>query len=223
MNTLPDEILCSIFAKIYPTSAIKLKRLCRRLCDCLETQHFAELNLKLCWPIIPSASGLQTAPNAIDRYRLAWEGRDLSGRIPKAIGTLTNLTHLSLFRNSLTGSIPREIGLLVHLEQLYLNSNALIGSIPQEICSLQNLHYLYLNNNMLDGDIPSRITELSQLRFLMLHSNQLTGTLPGGLLQLPCMEYMSLTGNLLEKRLPKSCLQRSRLVALLQSQGFVFE
>ena len=45
------------------------------------------------------------------------------------MGSLTNLTILSLGGNELTGEIPVELGSLTTLEGLYLNDNQLTGEI----------------------------------------------------------------------------------------------
>ena len=54
---------------------------------------------------------------------------------------MKNLTSLALDNNDLTGEIPRELGSLTNLEYLTLNNNDLTGEIPRELGSL-NLEYL---------------------------------------------------------------------------------
>ena len=49
----------------------------------------------------------------------------LSGLIPESIGTLTELTEISLKGNNLSGEIPSEIGALTNLNYLFLSENKL--------------------------------------------------------------------------------------------------
>jgi len=65
--------------------------------------------------------------------------QNLSGSIPKEIGSLTKLQELYLQRNKLSCRIPREIGLLTDLGTYQLFENQLSGEIPPEIGLLTNL------------------------------------------------------------------------------------
>ena len=84
----------------------------------------------------------------------------LTGSIPPEIGSLVNLTQLSLHNNSLTGEIPPEIGSLTNLIYLSLKVNSLTGEIPPEIGNLTNLNVLYLSDNQLTGEIPPEVCDL---------------------------------------------------------------
>ena len=79
---------------------------------------------------------------------------NLQGRIPEAIGQLTNLTHLDLSWNKLTGKIPSSMGNLKHLIELRLFDNELEGRIPQQLINLPKLKSLSLASNNFIGDIP---------------------------------------------------------------------
>lgn len=87
--------------------------------------------------------------------RLNLSNKNLTGYIPKSIGSLSFLTSLNLEYNKLTGSIPKEIGNLTSLGSLSIHHNKLSGEIPKEIGNLGNLFYfiahsncnLYSNNN----------------------------------------------------------------------------
>ena len=52
--------------------------------------------------------------------KLVLWGNELTGEIPVELGTLANLTSLSLSQNQLTGEIPTELGSLANLEELSL-------------------------------------------------------------------------------------------------------
>ena len=65
-------------------------------------------------------------------------GNDLSGEIPPELGSLSNLTDLSLHGNDLSGEIPPELGSLSNLTDLSLHHNELSGEIPPELGSLSN-------------------------------------------------------------------------------------
>ena len=54
----------------------------------------------------------------------------MSGEIPPELGSLSNLTSLSLARNQLSGEIPAWLGNLANLESLILNDNRLSGCVP---------------------------------------------------------------------------------------------
>lgn len=107
---------------------------------------------------------------------LAWN--NLSGSIPPELGNLSNLRYITLCINGLTGSIPKELGNLDNLETLWLCKNNLTGGIPKELGNLNRLKLLYLNHNELSGNIPSELGNLDSLGQLSLHENQLTGNIP---------------------------------------------
>ena len=55
-------------------------------------------------------------------------GPTLTFRVPAY--TLSNLTELHLYRNSLSGTLPSEWGQLTSLNMLWLGGNKLSGSLP---------------------------------------------------------------------------------------------
>ena len=83
----------------------------------------------------------------------------LSGEIPPELGSLSNLTDLSLHGNDLSGAIPAELGSLSNLTALDLRNNALSGAIPAELGSLSNLTNLRLLSNDLSGCVPSSLED----------------------------------------------------------------
>ena len=64
---------------------------------------------------------------------------NLTGEIPRELGSLTNLVLLGLHNNYLTGEIPRELGSLTNLERLSLRRNNLTGEIPRELANFENV------------------------------------------------------------------------------------
>ena len=115
----------------------------------------------------------------------------LNGRIPKELGSLANLRHLSLWGNQLTGEIPPELGGLSNLTQLVLDNNGLTGEIPPELGGLSNLTRLALHDNQLTGEIPPELGGLSNLQGLWLWGNQLTGEIPPELGRLSNLTQLS--------------------------------
>jgi hypothetical protein len=126
----------------------------------------------------------------------------LTGQLPSTLGSLSQLTDLSLYRNSLTGPIPSEYGLLVNLHSLPLFDNALTGQLPSTLGSLSQLTDLSLYGNLLDGPIPSEYGLLGNLLTLQLDDNQLTGQLPSAFGSMSQLSSLSLSGNLLDGPIP---------------------
>ncbi len=129
-------------------------------------------------------------------------GNRLTGSIPAALGSLSNVTSLSLSLNQLTGAIPGELGSLSNLTALFLNGNRLTGNIPAELGSLSNLKYLSLYGNQLTGAIPDELGSLSNLTALFLNSNRLTGGIPSALGNLTNLTQLRLNDNQLSGSVP---------------------
>ena len=75
------------------------------------------------------------------RYRRSW-------------GASPTWNQLSLWGNQLTGEIPKELGSLANLLGLYLSKNQLTGEIPKELGILANLQELYLGGTPVDRMDP---------------------------------------------------------------------
>ena len=102
----------------------------------------------------------------------------MSGELLAGLGSLANLTSLSLSVNRLTGTIPADLGSLSNLTGLYLQENQLTGPIPAELGRLTGLQELSLRDNQLSGAIPPELSRLTKLERLYLSQNMLTGCVP---------------------------------------------
>lgn len=87
---------------------------------------------------------------------------------------------LQLCYNNLTGSIPREIGSLKKLSVLALQSNKLTGAIPASLGDLNALERLDLSYNHLFGSVPGKLAVPPLLRVLDIRNNSLSGNIPPG-------------------------------------------
>lgn len=137
-------------------------------------------------------------------------GRNLTGRLPAELGSLSRLERLDFNANSLTGDIPPELGNLSNLEDLSIRYNRLTGDIPSELDNLSNLQWLHLNGNQITGDIPPEIGNLSNLIRLELNNNSLTGEIPSELGRL-YLEALRLDNNQLTGEIPSGLNDFSNL------------
>ena len=143
--------------------------------------------------------------------RLDLRGNELMGRIPAAVGSLSELKALDLRDNNrLSGPIPSELGNLSSLEQLHLSdqtgqadlSHALSGVIPAELGNLTNLRVLDLSFQRLSGELPHQLGDLVHLEVMNIGSNELSGAIPPTLGNLPAMRVLSLANNDLSGKIP---------------------
>ncbi|XP_047954625.1 receptor-like protein Cf-9 homolog [Salvia hispanica] len=138
--------------------------------------------------------------------RIGLEENNLTGPIPKELGSLVNLWELQLKENYLiNGSIPKEFGNLTSLSYLLLYSNKLTGHIPKEIGSMTAMRMLLLQGNNLNGPIPSTIGNMSELTTLLLFQNKLSGEIPSSICNLRLLSLLHVADNHLEGPIPK-CL-----------------
>ncbi|KAL6325352.1 hypothetical protein AAG906_023197 [Vitis piasezkii] len=126
----------------------------------------------------------------------------LNGSIPHQIGTLTQLTVLSLHDNNLTGEIPLSLANLTQLLYLTLCSNPLHGSIPPEIGKMKNLIFLDLGYSNLIGVIPSSFGNLTTLTTLYLDGNQISGFIPPQIGKMKNLKSLLLSYNGLHGPIP---------------------
>ncbi|KAM7473881.1 hypothetical protein LguiB_021124 [Lonicera macranthoides] len=109
---------------------------------------------------------------------LALGYNQISGIIPAAIESLSNLYILDLENNLLSGPIPNSLGKLRNLQVLLLNGNKLRGQIPSSLGNITVLYALDLSDNKLEGNIPASIGNCEKLNLLDLSQNNLIGPIP---------------------------------------------
>ncbi|KAK4749378.1 hypothetical protein SAY87_026827 [Trapa incisa] len=107
-----------------------------------------------------------------------------------------SIIFLDISYNNLSGSIPKEIGTMYYLYVLNLGHNRISGSIPPEIGELKILSILDLSNNRLEGMIPEALARCSMLTEMNLSSNFLYGPIPkmGQLWTLPNSSFLNNSG-----------------------------
>ncbi|KAF8648363.1 hypothetical protein HU200_064949 [Digitaria exilis] len=136
---------------------------------------------------------------------LSLSGNRLSGPIPDSLGNLEQLTELYLRDNELNGSIPKSLGNCKNLQLLNFSHNSLDGSIPAELLKIPSLSEgLDLSHNKLSGVIPQEIGSLINLGVLNISNNRLSGQIPSTLGQCIVLESLRMEGNLLEGSIPQS-------------------
>ncbi|XP_059278550.1 receptor-like kinase TMK3 [Lycium ferocissimum] len=89
-------------------------------------------------------------------FKMLWlndqSGDGMSGPID-VVATMVSLTSLWLHGNKFSGKIPKEIGTLTNLKDFSVNTNELVGLIPESLANMP-LDNLDLNNNHFMGPVP---------------------------------------------------------------------
>ncbi len=183
----PSSGVCMIEEKKIETLRKEIKILEIKI-ETLNINNFYNELVKLTPAIIKDQKDL--VKEYLDEKIIYLPGRNIQA-IPHQIGTLRNLTCLSLSSNRHLETIPPQIGFLTQLKKLYLY-NCHLTTLPTEICSLKTLNLLYLHDNQL-SILPKEIGNLSNLTRLSLNNNQLS-TLPHEISNLKAY-YLNLTGN----------------------------
>ncbi|MDE2718134.1 MAG: hypothetical protein OXI33_14135 [Chloroflexota bacterium] len=175
------------------------------------TNWLTERPIRAWYGVTNDASGRVT--------RLLLYSNGLAGKIPKELGSLSNLKRLEFGNNRLTGEIPAELGNLSDLETLQLGksppSGGLSGGIPKELGSLSKLEILNLKFNQLTGEIPAELGNLSNLEILALMANRLTGEIPTELGSLSNLITLELNYNQLTGEIPTELGNLSNLNTLM--------
>jgi uncharacterized repeat protein (TIGR01451 family) len=105
-------------------------------------------------------------------------GNNVVWSLPSSITNLTELTTLTLSKNSITGPLPSTLGNLTKLQYFFFNENQINGSIPTTIWNMSALLNLYWWSNQLSGPIPSQVANMASINYIHLDSNQLSGPMP---------------------------------------------
>ncbi len=144
----------------FPAANPGLSGDCRTL---LEARDILAGGASLNWSAaLPARSwqgvALGGAPERVVSVDLAGVG--LRGRIPAALGRLSQLVALRLNDNGLRGGIPAKLGQLANLEALWLKDNSLDGPLPQRLIELPKLRVARLAGNELHGPMPRAVRDL---------------------------------------------------------------
>jgi Leucine-rich repeat (LRR) protein len=118
-----------------------------------------------------------------------------SGTVPEAIGSLVNLTSLSISENSLYGLLPSSIGSLQKLFALVTHSNKFGPSVTPELWSLHKLHFLGLAKNCFSGTIPTIVAKLKNLVSLRLSWNNFSGDIPTEIYSMSSLSGLEVNNN----------------------------
>ena len=135
-------------------------------------------------------------PEAFQNIKaLGFKDEEVEGKIPAAIGELTELRYLFLSGNHLSGEIPAELFTLSKLENIDLTENDYAGSIPEGFGTMASLAHLSLRGNAFTGTIPSDLFSDTRITFLDVSDNHLSGAIPAALNQMTSLEYLNLSEN----------------------------
>ena len=93
-------------------------------------------------------------------------------------GPIATTEFLKIADNQITGELPSAVASLSNLETLILANNQLGGRISESIGEMANLRTLLLEGNQFEGQIPTQLGKLTLLRELDLYGNELTGAVP---------------------------------------------
>ncbi|TXG54850.1 hypothetical protein EZV62_020106 [Acer yangbiense] len=111
---------------------------------------------------------------------------NLSGSIPKSIGSLSSVMFLIFSNNNLSSELPPSLQNCTSMDSLDLGNNKLSKNLPAWIGeSMPSLSILSLRSNFFSENIPSQICSLSTLHVLDLSHNNLSGFIP------PCLGNLS--------------------------------
>ena len=117
--------------------------------------------------------------------KLYFQNDNLTGALSPKLAQLTELTELYVDRNAnMTGSIPKEIGTLKKLARINISQTDIGGEIPAELGQCDALLQFMAFKTKLSGELPD-IWDMPVLQTVMLHTNPgITGNLPASLSKL---------------------------------------
>ncbi|KAK9028596.1 hypothetical protein V6N11_025750 [Hibiscus sabdariffa] len=177
---------------------------------------------KLNWLYLANCSIEGKIPPAIggltELVNLELEYNHLSGEIPVEISNLRKLWQLELYNNNLTGKLPVGLRNLTKLENFDASTNNLEGDIS-EVGYLNNLVSLHLFKNRFSGEVPSLLGEFRKLVNLSLYDNMLTGPLPQKLGSWSNFDYIDVSENLLTGPIPPNMCNKGTMRGVLMVQN----
>eukprot|EP00253_Pinus_taeda_P034394 PITA_34394 len=174
-------------------------------CSKLEYLNLTDNSLSGTLPDFSPLKSLQILDLTINNF---------TGPFPASVGSLPELTSLSLAKNPFNpGNIPEELMNLKKINLLYLASCNLEGEIPSFILNFTDLGLLDLSKNNLHGSIPIEISKLSKLYQLELYRNNLSGSIPRELGNLTFLQYFDASMNMLSGSIPEEVGNLRNLVS----------
>nr|POF02789.1 protein strubbelig-receptor family 3 [Quercus suber] len=93
---------------------------------------------------------------------LSLSANKLTGIIPDALSSSSQLTYLDLSGNNLSGQLPPSLGNLSSLTTLHLQNNQLIGTL--DVLQDLLLQDLNVENNLFSGPIPAKLLSIPNFR-----------------------------------------------------------
>jgi len=126
----------------------------------------------------------------------------LTGTIPD-LGTLSNLSSLSIYNNFKIGGTFPDLSKSTNLGTLELTNIGLSGTIPDYLWSHTSLTFLGLETTSLSGTIPTDVGNFQKLEIFLIARCRFSGTIPTELGRLSRLAYLSLEDNSFSGTLPK--------------------
>lgn len=121
---------------------------------------------------------------------------NLTGTLPTAMYTLSELINLILNDNNISGTLSSQVSNLTKLKVLNLGGNDMTGTVPTEIYSLTGFTNLSLNHNQFTGSTSSLIGGLVNLEVLRFNNLPMTGSIPAEVFTLNGLKTLGLSGKL---------------------------
>ncbi|XP_022759854.1 receptor-like protein 12 [Durio zibethinus] len=145
---------------------------------------------------------------------LALANTGFSGELPKSIGNLKSLSHLSVQVCHFAGRIPSSLANLTELNFLSLRRNGFRPGTLSWLDKLTKLTVLDLAFTNSQGDILSSLKNLTQLTVLRIFQNQFSSQIPSWLGNLTQLTILDLGRNKFWGQIPQSIFSLVNLEAL---------
>ncbi|EOA18978.1 hypothetical protein CARUB_v10007617mg [Capsella rubella] len=134
---------------------------------------------------------------------LLLSGNQLTGSLPRELGSLSNLLILQIDYNEISGELPTSLANLKKLKHFHMNNNSITGQIPPEYSSLTNVLHFLMDNNKLTGNLPPELSQMPSLRILQLDGSNFDGTeIPSSYGSIPHLVKLSLRNCKLKGPIP---------------------